>query len=53
MGEAGFTMLVPMLVLTETVTIIHNVAPTTNEFLIVGETTITARETAADMVGKK
>ena len=53
MGEAGFTMLVPMLALTGTVTIVHNVAPTTNEFLIVGETTFTARETAADMFGKK
>ena len=53
MREAGFTMLMPMLSLTETVTIIHNVTSTTNEFLIVGETTFTARETAADMFGKE
>ncbi len=46
-------MLMPMLVLTETVTIIPNVTSTTNEFLIVDETTFTARETAADMIGKK
>jgi hypothetical protein len=53
MRKAGFTMLMPMLVLTETVTIIHNVTPTTNKFLIVGETTFTARETAANMIGEK